>query len=120
MNNVNKKLNKFLDVLADLCEELGVELFEEEEMSETVEENYEEHQSKLVLDATKLSRDDSFIFASGAIGRAFFEFCSVLDSIGFVKSTEKQKDECIAAMNDVLENILVQNKIPYKVRITKE
>lgn len=120
MNKVNEKLDKFLDVLEDLCEELGIELFEEEEASEAVEENYEEHQSELVLDATKLSVEDSFIFASGAIGRTLFEFCSVLDSLGFVKLTEKQENDCLAAMNDVLENILTQNKIPYKVKITKE
>ena len=114
-----KKLDEFLNVLTDLCEELGIEIFDEEEPQEKVEENYEEHMVELTIDATKLKRDDSFIFASGAIGSTFFEFCSVLDSIRCVKLTEKQEKDCLDAMNDVLENILRQNGIPYTVEIIK-
>lgn len=107
--NAEKKLDKFLDVLIKACEEFIKE--------ETKDNNSEEFE--LELDTTQLHDKSSVIFAGGSIGKVIFEFCSVLKTATTMGLSDDDIRKTAAAIEDVMDNIMKQNDIPFVVSITK-
>lgn len=107
--NTEKKLDKFLDVLTKACEEIIKE--------ETKDKNSGEFE--LELDATQLHDRANAIFAGGSIGNVIFEFCSVLKTATTMGLSDDEIRKTAAAIEDVMDNIMKQNDIPFVVSITK-
>lgn len=106
--NTEKKLDKFLDVLIKACEEF---------IKEETKDNSGEFE--LELDATQLHDRTNAIFAGGSIGNVIFEFCSVLKTATTMGLSDDEIRKTAAAIEDVMNNIMKQNDIPFVVSITK-